>query len=106
MLAANLKHLTDFLLLLGAFVGPVQHPRHLVPVKDKARALVLFAQKGDGSECRNVVAAIRRKKEETELHLAQGEKAIKELEASLHSDARLLEKAAGDLASKIAQRME
>ena len=44
-------------LTLGAFVGPVQDPRYMIPVKDKATALSLFATKGDASEYRRVLAA-------------------------------------------------
>jgi hypothetical protein len=101
----SLKHLTEFLLMLGAFVNPIPDPRQMLPVEDKTKALLLFAQKGDSSEYRQVLAAIRQKKEQADDSLARFLKGIKQIEDDIRNDISLLQKA-GDKAPSITRRIE
>jgi hypothetical protein len=93
-------------MLLSALVGPGQDPRLKVPVADKARALLLFARKGETGEYKKVLAAIGKKKEEADLTLAKRVKGIKEIEAGLRNDAKFLAKAREKLVAMIRERMK
>ncbi len=105
MSAASLSHLTEFLLLLNAFVNPVMDDRKMVPVPDKVKALVLFVQKGETEEYKKVLAAIRAHKERAEVRLQRNRKAVASIEADIRKDMDIL-KGGGALAARIAERIE
>src|SRR5262245_50165451 len=103
----SLAHLTELLLMLGSFVNLVQDYRQLVPVQDKAKALLFFADKGDPSAYGKVLSAIRYQKEQAEQRLSYNVKAEKGIEAAILNDRELLEKNpdfAARLVARIASR--
>jgi hypothetical protein len=103
--AASLTHLTEFILLMNAFVNPVMDDRMMVPVPDKSKALVLFAHKGDSGEYRKVLAAIRAWKERDDARLAKSRQAEKAIEAGIRDQKDLL-KGAGAQAARLVKLIE
>jgi len=92
MPVASLTHLTEFLFLLNAFV--IQGPGFMEPdtLQDKAKALLLFAQNGDATAYKEVLADIRMKKKRDERLLEHHRKRQKQLEASIRNDQTRLPK--------------
>src|SRR5205807_2436521 len=90
--------LLQFLSQFDTFVGPDIDTRcpWPVPLRDKVKALVLWANKGDSSEHKKILAAIRTKKKEADTLIGKHRGFIKEIEGDLRTDQALLDKTTGD----------
>src|SRR5262249_35668122 len=86
--------LTQFLLQLGALIGPPNNPLYPLPiaVEDKAKAMLLYARKGDTSAHKKVLALIRDRKQEAQAKKEKFSAWVTEMEDSLRADEALLEK--------------
>src|SRR5262249_43720049 len=99
--------LTQFLLQLGALIGPPNNPLYPLPiaVEDKAKAMLLYARKGDTSAHKKVLALIRDRKQEAQAKKEKFSAWVTEMEDSLRADEALLEKTRGDT-SAIQKRID